>query len=574
MIGYICLAFVFYGSHLLAPLHLPIAVGFLILGFRKARLLYLSHAKKDVTVFEKKSRAFIRKHRVVISSIMAVLVLWYTYASLVPNDEVVFTDLSHQEIASIIDEDLVTSAQLIDMLTVTGEQLLGNVALYKEELSASEQLSLRDDWNDFLTAAIASEYITDRHRFFHQIPVFSEHELHRRSFTITYALYMKKFEYFQKIISVVGANDKVRTILNEHSPVFGHEGSYSDVVSRFFATNSFLRRNIGYLYYQLQEGPEDPSPEEAVLITVAQDSYHYLFQNIFSHITDRGIAYLNSFNDTVSDSWLPIQKTVFVDTIGNIHVGSRTDKFITLEDIARMKTSLQPGDIFVARKNWYASNVGIPGFWTHAGLYTGTIDDMQKFFAEIFPFTTETGETYSTLTELLETQYPEAHAAYTAPDHLGYTPSVIESETKGTSIQSIEHSASVDYFAVMRTNLSKEVILRSLLRTFTHQGKPYDYEFDLSTKDDIFCSELVYDAYVPLENKAGVIFPTSVVTGKEIVSPLDIVKKFVTEEDTAKQELSFVYFLDGNEETQTVSISDKETFKESYTRPKFSFLQH
>lgn len=573
VIGYLLLAFTFYGSKLLAPLHVPIAIVALVLGLKKARLLYLAHVHKDATRLEKKALKFIRAHRIAVSVTILLLALWYTYASLIPNDEVIFTNLSHEQIATIVEEDMVASAQLVDMLTVTGEQLLSNIALYKSDLSADEQMSLRKDWDAFLTAAIASEYITDRHRFFHQIPFFAEHELHRQSFTISYALYMKKFEYFHKIITVVGTNESVRTILNEHSPVFGREGSYADVTARFFATDTFLRKNIGYLYYRLIDGTESTSPEEQVLITVTNDSYRYLFKNASSHVTDRSVAYYNSFNDTVSDSWLPIQKTVFIDTIGNMHVSSREEKFITLEDIKNMKEKLLPGDIFVARKNWYASNVGIPGFWTHTGLYTGTLEEMESFFAEVFPFTTETGQTYNTLEDLLAIEYPEVYATYTAPDHYGHIPSVIESETKGTMIQSIEHSASVDYFAVMRTDLSKETILRSLLRAYVHLGKPYDYQFDLATKDDIFCSELVYDAYVPLKDKDGIIFPTSIVTGNKIVSPLDVVKKFVSEEAIPGQELSFVYFLDGNEETKAATISTKEAFKESYSRPKFSFLQ-
>ncbi len=573
MFGYLFLAFTFYGSQLLAPLHIPIAITALILGIKKARALYLTHFKKDASRFEKKLLTFLRDHRFAVSISLITLMFWYTYVSLIPNDDSVFSQLSPTEIAAMVDEDLVASAQLIDLLTITGEQLLGNVALYKKDPTADEHRSLVVDWNAFLSAAIASEHITDRHRYFHQIPVFSERELHQRSFIITYALYMKKFEYFHKIITVVGANENVRTILNEQSPVFGREGSYTDVTTRFFATNSFLRRNIGYLYHRLLGLSETPTPEEQVLVTVANDSYHYLFKNAFSHVTDRSVFHVNTFNDTVSDSWLPIQKTVFVNTIGNLHVGSRKEKFISLTDIAQMKKELLPGDIFVARKNWYASNVGIPGFWTHAGLYTGTLEDMEGFFSDVFPFQTASGHTYETLADLLSAEHPTVFTTYSAPDHLGHPPSVIESETKGTSIQSIEYSASVDYFAVMRTNLSKEALLRSLLRVFAHQGKPYDYEFNLVTKDEVFCSELVYDAFVPLRDKEGISFPTSVVTGKEIVSPLDIVKKFVTEDNTPQQELSFVYFLDGNEETQTVTVANEEAFKESFTRPKFSFLQ-
>ena len=574
IILYIFGALAFYGSQLLSPLHVPIAFFFLYRAYKKSRALYeLVYTKKVHTIAKRTwKRVLLHKTALVVCAIL--FVVWYTYISLIPTDKAVFSDLSHADMQTQVDTDLLLSAQYIDMLTVTGEALLGNAALYKAQPTPVEQEALRQDWDAFLGVAMASEEVTEVYRYFPQIGVFAERDLHAQSFTISYALYMKKFEYFHKIIAAVGTHENIRMILNEYSKAFGARNSYTDVTDRYFAANSLLRRNVGYAYHLLiNPAPEAVhSDEYAILLRVADDSYHYLFKNIFSHILHRGITYTHELNEGVADSWLPIQKTVFVDTIGNVHVGNRTEKFITLSDIETIKKALLPGDIFLARKNWYASNVGIPGFWTHAGLYTGTLVEMELYFGEIFPYE-HRGVTYASLSELLTRAYPEAYAAYTEPDTYGHTPSVIESETKGTNIQSIEHSAHVDYFGVMRTSLSKKDMLESLLRVFMHKGKPYDYEFSMLTKDSIFCSELVYDAYVPLTAKEGVVFPTSVVTGREIVSPNDIMKKFASEYGTEEQELSFVYFLDGNEVTGTAQPADVKTFIESYARPKYSFLQ-
>ncbi len=567
-------ALTFYGSQLLAPLHFPIALYFLYRMFKKLKQLYALVYTGKVQAVTKRTWQQVVFHKTAVIGSLLIVFCWYTYAVLVPTDADVFSQRSHDEIKQVVETDLIRGAQYIDMLTVTGEKLLSNVALYKTELTPAEQDSLRHDWNVFLGVAIASEGITEVHRYFPQISVFRETELHAESFTISYALYMKKFEYFHKIISAVGTHGTVRTILNEYSSAFGAPNSYTDVTDRYFASNSLLRRNVGYLYHLIINPTSETvtSGEYRVLLNVSDESYHYVFKNILSHVTHRGITYTHLFNDGVAESWLPIQKTVFVDTIGNIHVGDRTEKFITTNDIDTMKRALLPGDIFLARKNWYASNVGIPGFWTHAGLYTGTIEEMESFFADVFPYEYN-GVTYTTFTNLLSEAYPKAYATYTSVDTYGQVPSVIESETKGTSIQSIEHSAHVDYFGVVRTKLTKQDILTSLLRVFAHQSKPYDYEFDMYTKDDVFCSELVYDAYVPLEGKNGVMFPTSVVTGREIVSPNDIMKKFVEEYGTEKQVLDFVYFLDGNEATGVAKPASAEVFIKSYTRPKYSFLQ-
>lgn len=570
---YLFISFVFYGSELFSPLHLPLALVFLLLAFRQIFFIYQSHNKKYSSSL---SRIWLRlkNHKLAIYIFFLLIFLIYMYQALVPTDKVVFSQLTKNEIETVVSEDMIVSAQLIDMMIVAGEKLLNNPALHKSDLTIDEQEELKKDWDDFLQTAIASEYITDKHRYFPQISVLKETDLHAQSFIISYALYMKKFEYFHKIIEAVGSNSEVRLILNEHSPTFGDKNSFQNVSERYFATNSFLRRNIGYVYHQIISPDLETriNPEYKVLIEVADASYKYIFKNLSSHLTHRSIYYTNNLNDTITDSWLPIQKTVFVDTIGNIHVGDRTEKFITIADIETMKKSLNPGDIFVARKNWYASNVGIPGFWTHAGIYTGNLDDLERYFANIFPYSKD-GTTYNTFPDLLAAKYPEVLRLYQSHDAQGFKPSVIESETKGTNLNSLEYSAHVDFFGVMRTNLSKPDILESLLRAFAHHSKPYDYEFNLQTKDEIFCSELVFDAFIKTNQKAGITLPTSVVAGKEIVAPQDIVMKFVNERADPNPELSFIYFLDGKETTGTVTIASEKDFIESYSRPKYSFLQ-
>jgi hypothetical protein len=125
------------------------------------------------------------------------------FVSLVPTDAHIFCDLSRGDIERIVIEDTIHAAQLVDMLTVTGDALLNNVALYKDELTTDEQESLKREWNAFLGVAIASESVTDRHRYFPQISLIEETELQAQSFTISYALYMLKFAYFHRIIDAV-----------------------------------------------------------------------------------------------------------------------------------------------------------------------------------------------------------------------------------------------------------------------------------------------------------------------------------------------------------------------------------
>lgn len=258
-------------------------------------------------------------------------------------------------------------------------------------------------------------------------------------------------------------------------------------------------------------------------------------------------------------------KNVFTNKIGNIHVGDRTKKFIEVSQIQEMKKVMQPGDILVHRKNWYASNLGIPGFWTHTGIYTGTLEDMDAFFASEFP---KNG--HASMSEYLKAEMPKAYGALSEKDKNGYVPSVVESQTHGTLIQSIESSASVDYFGVVRSRLSKAELLEVVLTGFGHYAKPYDFAFDLTTKSEVYCSELVYDAYLRTSKSKGASFPKALISGRIIVTPNAIVEKYVDELKKETRELDFVYFLDASEVTQKAFRADEGAFITTATRPKYS----
>ncbi len=140
----------------------------------------------------------------------------------------------------------------------------------------------------------------------------------------------------------------------------------------------------------------------------------------------------NRYNLLRFKSWFPIQKNV-ADSMGKIHVSSRHENFITREQVQEMKSSLHPGDIFVERRNWHLSNVGIPGFWPHAALYLGELDETDIFFQEVFPY-----DGYSSFTDLLKERYPVFYKKYSTQDESGDSYAVIEGMAPGIILLSLE----------------------------------------------------------------------------------------------------------------------------------------
>jgi len=66
-------------------------------------------------------------------------------------------------------------------------------------------------------------------------------------------------------------------------------------------------------------------------------------------------------------AWFPLQKGV-AEWAGDTRIAPEGRRLVSDEQLAGMRKALRPGDILVERRNWYISNVGLPGFWPHAAL--------------------------------------------------------------------------------------------------------------------------------------------------------------------------------------------------------------
>ena len=63
-----------------------------------------------------------------------------------------------------------------------------------------------------------------------------------------------------------------------------------------------------------------------------------------------------------------------------------------------------------------------------------------------------------------------------------------------------------EYLAALRPRLDKVAKAQAITEAFTYLGKPYDYDFDFATDHALVCTELVWRAYRPREDKPGLDF--------------------------------------------------------------------
>jgi hypothetical protein len=233
------------------------------------------------------------------------------------------------------------------------------------------------------------------------------------------------------------------------------------------------------------------------------------------------------------------------EMIGDLRI-VKDEPLITIEQVQKeISPKLRPGDIFLERRNWFLSNAFLPGFWPHSALYIGTPEDLKALGIADHP-------------EVKRRWAEYARLALDGEPHV-----ILEAVSEGVIFNSATESMHADYVAVLRPRLTQEQIAQAIVRAFSHQGKPYDFEFDFFTSDKLVCTELIYRAY-----EGMIHFELVRIMGRDTLPALEIGRKFAKEKDGAARELDFVLFMDGDNGAGKARLAGVETFIESLDRKR------
>jgi hypothetical protein len=276
-------------------------------------------------------------------------------------------------------------------------------------------------------------------------------------------------------------------------------------------------------------------------------------------------------------AWMPVQAGV-AEWMGDTKVYRPGRPLIQPAQIAKMVPELEPGDVLLQRREWYLSNIGLPGFWSHAALYIGTPEERRQYFDSpaVRAWVRSEGARDGDIETLLARRHPEAYRQSLKPFHethgsgeSGPRPvRVLEAISEGVTFTSLEHSAAADSIAVLRPRLSRVQMARAVVHAFRYAGRPYDFDFDFQTDRQLVCTELVYRAY----EQGGLPLPLVRILGRPTLPANEFVRLFDRQHGTADQRFDLVLFLDGQESRSEAVPRDLSVFRQSWKRPKWHIL--
>lgn len=390
------------------------------------------------------------------------------------------------------------------------------------------------------------------------------------AFLISYAAMLANYRAALEFIRAAELNPELDKVLNDAVPELGlPTGTYAKL--KFENLNARIATEFAACEVTLKTFTGGRQPELRAAIAADAD---YIWK------AGRGKAELLTAKNALSilkrgagTAWLPIQTGVS-EWMGDTKVYRVNRSLVSEQQIAELQTKLQPGDVLLERREWYLSNVGLPGFWPHAALYIGTEVERAIFFldADVQDWVRQQGVASGDFNVLLQQRYPAAYTNSARLQEDDHFVRVLEAISEGVSFTTLEHSASCDALAVLRPKLAKIEKAQAILRAFHYAGRPYDFNFDFSTDAEIVCTELIYKSYEPANGFTGLKLPTVEMLGRQVTPANEFVKQFDAQAAAGKEQFELIEFLDGRERTKSAKVGSRAEFRESWKRPKWHVL--
>jgi hypothetical protein len=472
-------------------------------------------------------------------------------------------------------------AERLEQFTVALDRALTNARAKQallattdvEKLGSQDRKTIRELWWGFFEPMVALDRLKERYEGWYGIDYVNHAGLHSRAYGLSYAALCAQVAAGQAWLDLVAGKNLAQKLFDEEMPELGlPRGTFSAMRMTLGRARDYSFVPAGSEWFeQWIEKHLSGTCGDRIKTLVRARKDQAIAQLIAAKAAMKSAENKQEvLKSAAFKAWFPVQKEV-AEWAGDTRVAPEGRRLISDAQLVELKKQLRPGDIIVERRNWYISNVGLPGFWPHAALYAGSQDDIRRAFDQ----NDEVKKKYGVFSEYLAKTRSAGWKALGEKDPSGHPHVIIEAISEGVVAASLEHSCGADYVAALRPTLPEVDVATAIDRALSYLGRPYDFDFDFATDDRIVCSELVIKAYEPADATVrGIRAPWITVAGRRAVPPTELVRLFA--EDLPKKPqgvLEFVYFLDGREETKNAVVADARALAQSVDRPKWDVAQ-
>ena len=345
---------------------------------------------------------------------------------------------------------------------------------------------------------------------------------------LTFALLL--YDNYLVAVAPYEEHNKLRYIINE-SGIDPEVEGYLRVVSESYTDRKKMQRLIKAIEFisKIEQWESvhpnsglmqnDPDNQYLNMMIYGSPSYGEIRKNS-SQETESifSINKINIFNNKIEDNIRLISSDatnqvskMFGNAAGIIVARRGKMDELPKEKQSEIIANMQPLDILLEKAPFRLTDHLIPGYWSHVALWSGTENELRELG----------------VWDELPTIYNEAKEKYhySGPDFqeaIRNGHMVIEALRPGVQINTLQHFLNIDDLGVLRFNgLTIENKRSYLLNAFSQIGKSYDFNFDVESKNEIVCSELIYISFDDLD------WNTSKTAGRYTISPDNVAQKLL-----------------------------------------------
>lgn len=379
-----------------------------------------------------------------------------------------------------------------------GKPLTGDdIALLN--LGITEHLALRDEmlavaeshecWLDASTAELSKAGITDEARL--------------KGVMVSLASALVLYDNYLLAVSLFEGDPKLRRILNEKDPGYAvTRAALSKVTLNYnsIANRQRVRRAISFFESESKKHPallRDGAETSYLATLIAQSPSYTMVKKVSPlYVIGRKLGFLGAATtDTLTEmerEGVNLFSMLFGNAVGLVE--TRKGKLALRSDVAHdVSATLRAGDILLEKTPFRLTDKLIPGYWGHAAVWIGSEAELKELGIWDNPVVTR------------------------HHDEIRQGRLVVEALRSGVEMNSLEHFMNVDSLGILRKAAAgREERGRIIIQALRQVGKPYDFNFDVESKERVYCSKLVYLSY------SGIDWPTKKSLGRATFSPDDV----------------------------------------------------
>jgi hypothetical protein len=377
-------------------------------------------------------------------------------------------------------------------LALLNEGLAYHLVLRERLLAVAEA---HEGWLDMNAAELARAGITP--------------ELRRQGVALSLAAALVLYDNYLLAASLFEGNAKLRQLFNESDPAYSiRRAQLAKVTISYNSVRKRERVRRAILFYEKEavalQSAAQSAPDLDYVDTLIAQSPSYTMVKRWSplYVVGRKLGFLGAVtNDTLvgmEREGVSLFSMIFGNAVGLVE--TRHGKLLRNPELTKnLRADLCAGDILLEKTPFRLTDKLIPGYWGHAAIWVGSAQELQELGIWDDPVVVPYQE------QILSGRQ------------------VVEALRSGVEINPLEQFMNIDSLGVMRqSTIGRAERARVVVGALRQIGKPYDFSFEVESKEGVYCSKLVYLVYGNLD------WPTRKSLGRTTFTPDDVATRAIS----------------------------------------------